>query len=57
MIGEISKEDIQSYNFRYVGDEAVEYMKKLNTAQDALAYRMNYYNIRKEKREEKNNAN
>ena len=56
LIGEISKEDIQYYKFRYVGDEAVEYMKKLNTAQDALAYRMNYYNIRKGKREEQNNA-
>ena len=47
LIGKISKEDLQSYKFRYVSDEAVEYMKKLNTAQDALAYRMNYYNIRK----------
>ncbi len=57
LLGEISKEDIQSYKFCYVGDEAVEYMKKLNTAQDTLAYHMNYYNVRKNKEQENQNAN
>ncbi len=47
LLNNISLEELQKYEFHFVSSESVEYMKKLNDAQEELAYYMNYYNLRK----------
>lgn len=46
LLNNISLEELHRYEFHFVSSESVEYMKRLNDAQEELAYHMNYYNLR-----------
>lgn len=57
LLGNISQEELQTTTWKHTGSESVAYMKELGKSLEALAYHMNYYNIRKNpKLEETNNA-
>ena len=51
-LGDISKQDLLGYKFKYVNNESIGYVKDLQSALDDLRYHMNYYNSRKKKQEE-----
>ena len=51
-LGDISKQDLLNYKFKYVSDESLKYVMGLQKAVDDLRYHMNYYNCRQEKQEE-----
>lgn len=57
LLGNIAEEELRATSWKHNCSESVAYMKELGKSLEALAYHMNYYNIRKNpKLEETNNA-
>lgn len=55
-LGDISKQDIQNYKFKYVRDDSLKHITELQKAVDDLRYHMNYYNCRKAQQGESHHA-
>lgn len=53
LIGDISEDEMKNYTFKYTGNDSIKQIKCLREALDKLAYHMNYYNIRKGKKDKK----
>ena len=49
-LGDITKEELENKGWKYTSEESIAYIKALQGALDKLAFHMNYYNIRKEKK-------
>ena len=57
LLANITEEELKSTTWKHNSSEGVAYMKELGLSLEALAYHMNYYNMRKNsKTEESNNA-
>ena len=46
LLNDITLDELKQYKFQVVSNESVEYMTKLNDAQEELAHYMNYYNLK-----------
>ena len=52
LLGNTSQEELRSTTWKHTGSESVAYVKKLGESLEALAYYMNYYNLRKNAKSE-----
>ena len=57
LLGNTSQEELQSTTWKHTGSESVAYVKKLGESLEALAYYMNYYNLRKNAKSEGDSDN
>ena len=57
LLGNTSQEELRTTTWKHTGSESVAYVKKLGKSLEALAYYMNYYNLRKNAKSEEDADN